>query len=121
MNHYIQLGYDRSAARFASVVIPETVSQPQPAEKKPSLVEGNKLRCPNCEELGDLFGDFKPLERNEKYRDDLNTVYRHRGCGHVFSPGDPLIIAAYLAGDLVPRSLLDEAKRKLREGGVRAA
>jgi len=88
----------------------------------PRLVEGNKLRCPNCEELGDLFRDFKPLKRSEKYRDELNMVYKHyRGCGHVFSPGDPWIIAAYLAGDLVPRSLLDEARAKLREGGVRAA
>jgi hypothetical protein len=86
------------------------------------LVEGNKLRCPKCEQLGDLFGDFKPLERSEKYRDELNMVYKHqRGCGHVFSPGDPWIIAAYLAGDLVPRALLDEARAKLREGGVIAA
>jgi hypothetical protein len=88
---------------------------------KPSLVEGNQLRCPKCEELGDLFRDFRALERSEKYRDELNMVYKHRGCGHVFSPGDPQIIAAYLAGDLIPRALLDEANRKLREGGVKAA
>lgn len=91
--------------------------EPNPAR----LVEGNKLRCPKCEQLGDLFADFKALERNEKYREELNMVYKHRGCGHVFSPGDPQIIAAYLAGDLVPRSLLDEAKRMLREGGAVAA
>ena len=91
------------------------------AAEKPSLVVGNRLRCPHCEELGDLFGDFKPLSRNEKYRDELNMVYKHRVCGHVFSPGDPWIIAAYLAGDLVPRALLDEAKQKLKEGGVKAA
>ena len=96
---------------------PEAASQ----APKPSLVEGNRLRCPKCEELGDLFRDFRALERNEKYRDELNMVYKHRGCGHVFSPGDPQIIAAYLAGDLVPRALLDEAKAKLREGGVKAA
>ena len=90
---------------------------------RPSLVEGNRLRCPKCEELGDLFRDFKPLERNERYRDELNMVYKHirGGCGHVFSPGDPWIIAAYISGDLVPRALLDEAKTKLREGGVKAA
>ena len=90
---------------------------------RPSLVEGNRLRCPWCEQLGDLFGDFKPLERNERYRDELNMVYKHvrNNCGHVFSPGDPWIIAAYLSGDLVPRALLDEAKRKLKEGGVKAA
>ena len=90
---------------------------------RPSLVEGNRLRCPKCEQLGDLFGDFRPLERNERYRDELNMVYKHirGGCGHVFSPGDPWIIAAYVSGDLVPRSLLDEAKRKLKEGGVKAA
>jgi len=91
------------------------------APPKPRLVEGGKLRCPNCEELGELFGDFKPLARSEKYRDELNMIYKHRGCGHVFSPGDPWIIAAYLAGDLVPRSLLDEARAKLREGGAIAA
>lgn len=88
---------------------------------RPSLVEGNRLRCPKCEELGDLFRDFNPLERNERYRDELNMVYKHKVCGHVFSPGDPWIIAAYLSGDLVPRALLDEAKTKLREGGVKAA
>jgi hypothetical protein len=88
---------------------------------RPALVEGNKLRCPQCEQLGDLFRDFNPLERNERYRDELNMVYKHKLCGHVFSPGDPWIIAAYVSGDLVPRSLLDEAKRKLKEGGVKAA
>ena len=93
----------------------------EPAVEKPLLVEGNRLRCPQCEKLGDLFRDFLALERNEKYRDELNMVYKHRGCGHVFSPGDPWIIAAYLAGDLIPRALLEEANRKLREGGVRAA
>lgn len=90
-------------------------------DARPALVEGNRLRCPQCEQLGDLFKDFRALERNEKYREELNMVYRHQACGHVFSPGDPWIIAAYLAGDLVPRALLDEAKRKLKEGGVIAA
>lgn len=88
---------------------------------RPSLVEGNQLRCPKCEQLGDLFRDFRALERNDKYSHELNMVYKHKGCGHVFSPGDPQIIAAYLAGDLVPRALLDEARRQLREGGVQAA
>jgi hypothetical protein len=100
-----------------SPIVNEDGSEPETAR----LVEGNKLRCPNCEELGDLFRDFKPLERSEKFRDELNMVYKHRECGHVFSPGDPWIIAAYLAGDLVPRALLDEARAKLREGGVIAA
>ena len=48
--------------------------------------DDDQLRCPNCEELGDLATDFQALERNEKYRDELNMVYKHRGCGHVFSP-----------------------------------
>jgi uncharacterized protein (DUF983 family) len=91
------------------------------AAPKPSLVEGNQLRCPKCEQLGDLFRDFRALERNEKYAHELNMIYKHKACGHVFSPGDPQIIAAYLAGDLVPRSLLDDARRQLREGGVQAA
>ena len=95
---------------------PQLQSQTSPLWSRATSCAARK-----CEELGDLFGDFKPLERNEKYRDELNMVYKHRVCGHVFSPGDPWIIAAYLAGDLVPRSLLDEAKRKLKEGGVKAA
>ena len=90
-------------------------------QPKPSLVEGNQLRCPKCEQLGDLFRDFRVLERSEKYAHELNMIYNHKSCGHVFSPGDPQIIAAYLAGDLVPRSLLDDARRQLKEGGVRAA
>jgi hypothetical protein len=103
------------------VAVVDGSEQPQATPEKPSLVVGNRLRCPHCEQLGDLFADFKPLSRNERYREELNMVYKHRGCGHVFSPGDPWIIAAYLAGDLVPRALLDEAKQTLKEGGVKAA
>jgi uncharacterized protein (DUF983 family) len=98
------------------VVVPGSEAAPLP-----SLVEGNQLRCPKCEQLGDLFRDFRALERSDKYAHELNMIYKHKACGHVFSPGDPQIIAAYLAGDLVPRALLDDAKRQLREGGVQAA
>lgn len=93
-------------------------------------MEGNQLRCPGCEQLGQLGYNFSPLDRNERYRRELNVVYRHRkdrgGCGHVFSPGDIWIIEAYLAGDLVPRAMLEEARevidslRDAREGITRA-
>jgi hypothetical protein len=80
----------------------------------PRLVEGNKLRCPGCEALGDPFVNFRPLQRNERYARELNIVYVHRrdrgGCGHVFSPGDIWVMEAYLAGDLVPKQLLNEAR-----------
>ena len=59
-----------------------------------------------------MFVAFKRLERNTKYERDLNVVYKHKECGHIFSLGDPWIIEAYLAGDLVPRDLVithDEA------------
>jgi hypothetical protein len=83
------------------------------APKRRSLTEGGKLRCPSCEALGHPFRDFKPLEVPESYKRELNPVYchvKHRGgCGHVFSPGEPWIIEAYLAGDLVHRQLLDQA------------
>jgi hypothetical protein len=59
------------------------------------------MRCPHCEKDGTM-GDFKALDLNEKYKHDLNPVYKHLECGHVFSPGDPWIIAAYLSGQLVP-------------------
>ena len=52
-------------------VAPPAGSEPGDTPR-PSLVEGNRLRCPKCEELGDLFRDFNPLERNERYRDELN-------------------------------------------------
>jgi len=81
---------------------------------KPRLVEGNKLRCPGCEALGDPFVNFRPLQRNERYARELNIVYVHRrdrgGCGHVFSPGEIWVMEAYLSGDLVPKELLDEAR-----------
>lgn len=49
---------------------------------------------------------FKVLEHNSKYENDLNIVYKHIGCGHVFSLGEPRVLAAYAAGELVPRSSL---------------
>jgi len=68
------------------------------------------MRCPNCELLRDPLNQrqFKRRDRNEKYAHELNVVYQcvksTGGCGHVFSPGDQSIIAAFLAGDLVPAS-----------------
>jgi hypothetical protein len=71
------------------------------------------MRCPNCEELGHPFRDFKPLHLVDRYRRELNPIYKHLvrrgGCGHVFSPGDPWIVEAYLAGDLIPKEQLDQA------------
>lgn len=86
--------------------------------QKPRIVEGNKLRCPNCGKLGDPFVQFKPLDLNEQYSDELFRVQQHRadrgGCGHCFAPGEPWIIQAYLAGDLVPRDLLMNAREEIR-------
>lgn len=77
-------------------------------EPKPSIVlPGGQLRCPHCEEVGRYPGDFISLSLNEKYKDDLNPVYKHKLCGHVFSPGDPYIIQQYVTGQLVPRSMLE--------------
>jgi hypothetical protein len=81
------------------VVVPEG----QPV----SIVLGRgRLRCPHCEQDGKIMADFKALDLNQKYKADLNPVYKHLGCGHVFSPGDPLIMKAYLEGDLVPKAAL---------------
>jgi hypothetical protein len=86
---------------------------------KPSLVEGNNLRCPNCEELGDILVQFKPLDRSKKYESELNVIQQHRrdkgGCGHVFSPGDSWIMEEYLSGGLIPKSLLDKARSDIIE------
>lgn len=80
-----------------------------------SLVVGNQLRCPKCLTLGHPFRDFTPLELVDRYRRELNPVYKHvvhkGGCGHVFSPGDPWIIEAYLSGDLVPKASLVQANQ----------
>lgn len=87
-----------------------------------SIVEGNKLRCPNCEELGDVFVAFKPLDRSIKYQKELNIIQVHRrdrgGCGHVFSPGDTWVMAEYLSGNLVPKDQLIEARNKIDEQAV---
>lgn len=93
------------------------------AEKKhdlqPTLVEGNQLRCPNCEQLGDPLVQFKPLDRSVKYEAELNVVQQHRrdkgGCGHVFSPGESWIMEEYLAGNLIPKTVMIELKRKIVE------
>lgn len=77
------------------------------------------MRCPNCEQLGDVLLNFTPLERSAKYEGELNIIYVHRralgGCGHAFSPGNLEILAAYLAGELVPRDFLDQAVTRIKE------
>jgi hypothetical protein len=87
----------------------------------PTLIRGSKIICPNCETAGTLEGDFKVLDRNEKYAMELNVIYQHRKdkghCGHIFSLGDQRIIAAVLRGDLVPRNLLDDALSRLADLG----
>lgn len=85
-------------------------------EAKESIVlDGGRLRCPHCEDVGKLLGDFVALQRNPKFAHDLNPVYRHKGCGHVFSPGDPWIIQAYLTGELVPKVALDSLRSTIEE------
>lgn len=83
------------------------------------LVRGaGKVRCPNCEDEGDILVAFMVLSRNPKYEDDLNVVYKHKACGHVFSLGDPKIMQAYLEGKLVPRDQFithEDAVRLTRE------
>ena len=82
---------------------------------EPSIVLGRgRLRCPRCEQDGTM-GDFKPLELNPKYKADLNPVYRHLVCGHVFSPGDPWIIEAYLSGELVPAEMVTALRETVNE------
>lgn len=87
------------------------------APERRSLVEGSNVRCPNCEALCHPFRDLKPLQMVEAFKQELNPIYKHSkdrgGCGHVFSPGEPWIIEAYLAGDLVPVALLTEAKETI--------
>ena len=79
------------------------------------VLSRGRLRCPNCEQVGSYPGDFKALNLNEKYKKDLNPVYKHMGCKHVFSPGDPWIISAYLSGELVPKQMLDALQQTVRE------
>lgn len=61
------------------------------------------------------MADFKALDLNEKYKHDLNPVYKHLACGHVFSPGDPWIIAAYLSGELVPAETVTALRETVGE------
>lgn len=85
------------------------------ASQEASIVlHGGRMRCPHCEQVGKYPGDFKALKINEKYKRDLNPIYKHR-CGHVFSPGDPWIIAAYLKGDLIPRAMLEPLRETIAE------
>jgi hypothetical protein len=91
-----------------------------PGANNASIVRpGGKLLCPGCEREGDILLDFIALDRNPVYAKDLNPIYRCRkdrgGCGHVFSPGDPWIIQAYLSGDLVPREALTALREALSE------
>lgn len=92
---------------------------------KPRLTEGHQLRCPGCEKLGHPFRDFKPMVVVEKYQDELFPVYCHvkyrGGCGHVFAPGDPWIIKAYLAGDLVPAERVTLLKQEVENLQARIA
>jgi len=91
-------------------------SQSAPQPEKKSLIKGHLMVCPNCELEREPLNqrEFKRLDRNEDYADELNVVYQcvksTGGCGHIFSPGDQNIIRAFLAGDLVP------AKRNGNQG-----
>lgn len=78
------------------------------------VLSRGRLRCPHCEQVGKYPGDFKSLDLNPKYKDDLNPVYKHIGCGHVFSPGDPLIIQQYITGQLVSRSVFEDLQRTVQ-------
>jgi len=72
------------------------------AQTRPlTLLTGNgHLRCPGCEATGSIGQHFKPLDKNERYGEQLATVYRHRrdrgGCGHVFAPLVPHIPMDYV-------------------------
>jgi len=72
------------------------------------------MRCPHCEEDGTMAA-FKPLDLNARYQRDLNPVYKHLACGHVFSPGDPWIIAAYVSGELVPAAMVTALRETVEE------
>jgi hypothetical protein len=80
---------------------------------------GGKLLCPGCETEADFLYAFKALDRPEKFSRDTNPIYKHRrdrgGCGHVFSPGDPWIIEAYLSGDLIPATVVTELRQTVSE------
>lgn len=80
-------------------------SPAQGEQQRIPLIEGFKLRCPNCQELRHLNW-YTAYDIPEAFKADLNAVYQcphyKGGCGHVFSPGDPQIISDYLAGKLVP-------------------
>ncbi len=80
----------------------------EPGHVESIVLSRGRMRCPNCEEEGKYPGDFKALDVNQKYKRDLNPIYKHMGCGHVFSPGDPWIIQEFLAGNLLPRSMLED-------------
>jgi hypothetical protein len=78
------------------------------------VLVGGRMRCPHCEEDGTM-ASFKALDLNVKYQHDLNPVYKHLSCGHVFSPGDPWIIAAYLSGELVPAEMVTALRETINE------
>lgn len=86
--------------------------------RRSSLTRGNKLVCPGCLAEGDPLYHFKTLHMNPDFAHELNAIQIHRrdreGCGHVFSPGEPSILQAYLSGELIPRELLDNAKDKIQ-------
>src|SRR5262245_3004594 len=75
------------------------------------VLSRGRLRCPHCEQVGKYPGDFKALDLNEKYKNDLTPVYKQLACGHVFSPGDPLIVQQYITGQLVPRAAYEDLQR----------
>ena len=87
---------------------------PHQASEPSIVLLGGRMRCPHCEAEGTM-ADFKALDLNEKYKHDLNPVYKHLGCGHVFSPGDPWIIAAYLSGELVPAEMVTALRETVED------
>jgi hypothetical protein len=81
----------------------------EPQTKKRALVERGKLRCPGCGELRHVHW-YRVFDRPAEFQRDLNVIYQcptfKGGCNHVFSPGDPDVMEAYLSGKLVPVELI---------------
>lgn len=95
---------DLLVTRVSSPAVSASVNG-EPQVKKIPLIEGGKLRCPNCGQVQHLHW-YRAFDRPAEFARELNVIYQcptyKGGCNHVFSPGDPQIMEAYLSGKLVP-------------------
>lgn len=59
------------------------------------LIVGSKMHCPRCKKLLPVLS-FMRMEESPEFEEETNPIYKCSECKWIFSPGNPLLLRAYL-------------------------